>query len=172
MPQNKRIPRKYQQREDNSMFDMYNIVKYFGLWILFSLIAFGIKTVVLSAISISPTSQVGNGILTLYEVHNTGAAFNLFAGQSEAIIMASLITVFILTIIVIIRSKKIPNSAVPAMAFLSTGITMNMLERIQYGYVIDYIHCDFLNNFPVFNVPDIMIVIGTICLILAILTRR
>ena len=171
MAQQRRVQRKY-QKEDNSLVDSYNIIKYFGLWFLFSLIVIGVNTVVLSAISISPTSEVGNGILTLYEVHNTGAAFNLFAGQSSAIIMASFVVVALLSFIVIIRSKHLPHTAIPAMAFLSTGITMNMIDRIRHGYVIDYIHCEFLKDFPVFNVADIMIVIGAICLILAIITRR
>ena len=49
---------------------------------------------------------------------------------------------------------------------------MNMIERINQGYVIDYIHCDFLQDFPVFNVPDIMIVVGAIGLMLSLLTKR
>ena len=167
-----RIPRKEQNRENRSLFDGYNIGKYFGLWILFSLIAIGIKSVVLSAIQLSPTGAVGNGILTLFEVHNSGAAFNLFAGQSDAIIAASFFAVAIITFVLIIKSKRIPNTAIPAMSFLSTGITLNMLERIQHGYVIDYIKCEFIKDFPIFNVQDIMIVIGAICLVMAIITRR
>ncbi len=166
--------RRQQQRKknDNGMFDMLSIIKYFALWILFAIISFGIKTVVLSAVNMSPTKQCGNGMLTLYEVHNTGAAFNLFSNQPEMIIVASGITVLVLTFIVLFASAKLSHASISAMAFLSAGITMNMLERISLGYVIDYINCDFLNNFPVFNVPDIMIVVGAIGLILSILFKK
>lgn len=161
-----------QRRKPQPIIDIYTIVKYFALWILFALVAFGIKTIVLSAVSISPTRQVGNGVLTLYEVHNTGAAFNLFSGQPEMIITASFFAVAILTFVILMFSTKVTQTAISAMAFLSAGITMNMIERINLGYVIDYIHCDFLQNFPVFNVPDIMIVIGALGLILSVLTKR
>lgn len=170
MPQPRKVVSKRQPRKE--AIDFYNIVKFFCLWIVFALIAYGVKTVVMSAIKISPTGQVGNGTLTLYEVHNTGAAFNLFAGQPEAIISASMITVLIIAFVVFFASTKINQTAISAMAFLNAGITMNMLERIKDGYVTDYIHCEFLQNFPVFNVPDIMIVIGTISLIFAILTKK
>lgn len=161
-----------QRRKSQPIIDISTIVKYFVLWILFALIAFGMKTIVLGAISISPTKQVGNGILTLYEVHNTGAAFNLFSSQPEMIITASFLAVAVLTFVILMFSTKVTQTAVSAMAFLSAGITMNMIERINLGYVIDYIHCEFLQNFPVFNVPDIMIVVGALGLILSILTKR
>lgn len=161
-----------QQKTKEPLIDIFTIVKYFILWILFALVAYGVKVVVMMALSASPTRQVGNGILTLYEVHNTGAAFNLFSSQPEMIIMASFLAVALITFVVLIASGKITQTAVSAMAALSAGITMNMLERINQGYVIDYIHCNFLENFPVFNVPDIMIVVGAIGLMLSLLTRR
>ncbi len=162
-----------QRRKNNSgIFNLGSIIKYFILWIVFALISFGMKTIVIGAVNMSPTKQCGNGMLTLYEVHNTGAAFNLFSGQPEMIIMASFIAVAALTFIVLLASAKLSHAAISAMALLSSGITMNMIERINYGYVIDYIHCDFLSNFPVFNVPDIMIVLGAIGLILSILFKK
>ena len=170
MPQQRKVGQTRQPRKET--IDFYNIIKFICLWIVFALIAYGVKTVVMSAIHISPTGQVGNGMLTLYEVHNTGAAFNLFAGQPEAIISASMLTVLIIAFIIFFASTKINQTAISALAFLNAGITMNMLDRIKDGYVTDYIHCEFLQNFPVFNVPDIMIVVGTISLILAILTKK
>lgn len=163
---------RQQRNNQKPLFDMFTIVKYFALWILFALVAYGVKVVVMTALDASPTKQVGNGMLSLYEVHNTGAAFNLFSNQPEMIITASFFAVAVITFIVLIASGKLTQSSISAMAFLSAGITMNMMERINQGYVIDYIHCDFLSNFPVFNVPDIMIVVGALGLILSVLTRK
>ena len=161
-----------QQNEKESMIDMYNIFKYAVIWIILSLVAFGVKRLVMMGISMSPTGEVGNGILTLREVHNTGAAFNLFAGQPEMIITASFFAVAIISFLLIVTSGKQSSTAVSAMAALSAGITMNMLERIELRYVVDYIHCDFAPNIPVFNVPDIFIVVGSVCLILSVLSKR
>ncbi len=158
-------------REQKPMFDIYSIAKYFALFIVFATVIFGVDKLVLSAIDMSPTQQVGNGMLTLYEVHNTGAAFNLFAGHSEMIITASFLAVAAMAFIVIVSSARITHTVVSSMALLSAGISMNMAARIEHGYVIDYIHCNFLQNFPVFNTADIMIVFGALGLVIALFSR-
>ena len=64
------------------------------------------------------------------------------------------------------------HNAVSSMALLSSGIFMNMLERMSNGYVIDYISCNFAPNFPVFNTADILIVCGALGIILSLFTRN
>lgn len=158
-------------REYRPIIDMFTIMKYCALFVVFALVIFGVNKIVLTAIGMSPTQQVGNGMLTLYEVHNTGAAFNLFAGHSEMIITASFLAVAAMAFIIIMFSSRITHTAVSAMALLSAGITMNMIDRINHGYVIDYIHCNFMPSFPVFNTADIMIVFGALGLIFALFSR-
>lgn len=158
-------------REYRPIIDMFTIMKYCALFVVFALVIFGVNKIVLTAIGMSPTQQVGNGMLTLYEVHNTGAAFNLFAGHSEMIITASFLAVAAMAFIIIMFSSRITHTAMSAMALLSAGITMNMIDRINHGYVIDYIHCNFMPSFPVFNTADIMIVFGALGLILALFSR-
>lgn len=165
------MSRRPTRREYKPPIDMFTIMKYCALFTVFALVIFGVNKIVLTAIDMSPTQQVGNGMLTLYEVHNTGAAFNLFAGQSEMIITASFLAVAAMAFIIIMFSSKITHTAVSAMALLSAGITMNMIDRINHGYVIDYIHCNFMQSFPVFNTADIMIVFGALGLILALFSR-
>lgn len=168
----RRVQPKREREERKSLIDMYNIFKFVVIWVILSVAAFCVKKVVMMALSMSPTGKVGNGMLTLYEVHNTGAAFNLFAGQQEMIITASFFAVAIISFIMIMTSTKQSGTAVSAMAALCAGITMNMLERINLGYVIDYISCEFAPNIPMFNVPDIFIVVGSVCLILSLLTKK
>ena len=169
-PRNSKIKRQREERKP--LIDMYNIFKFVVIWVILALAAFGVKKVVMMALAASPTGKVGNGMLTLYEVHNTGAAFNLFAGQQEMIITASFFAVAIISFIVIMTSTKQSGTAISAMSALCAGITMNMLERINLGYVIDYISCEFAPGIPMFNVPDIFIVVGAVCLILSLLTRK
>ncbi len=145
------------------------IVKYIIMSIVFSFIIYGVDVTVLGAIDKSPIAQVGNSYITLYEVHNTGAAFNLFAGQQDAIIVASFLAVAALAFSVLVFSTRLTQSAISAISFLSAGITMNMLSRIEFGFVIDYVSINN-SNFPVFNTADIMIVVGAIGLILSLFT--
>ena len=70
-----------------------------------------------------------------------------------------------------IFSSRLTYTALSAMALLTAGITMNMIDRIHHGYVIDYIHCNFMPNFPVFNTADIMIVFGALGLVIALFSR-
>ena len=168
---------KYQGKERRSkrreeLFDIFAVIRYVALTILFSVIIYGMKLIVLTATNASPSGQVGNGMLTLYEVHNTGAAFSLFQNQPEMIIIASFLTVAVLAFIVIIMSVRLTQSAISSISLLSAGIIMNMSERLSQGYVIDYVHCNFLNNFSVFNTADIMIVCGALGLILTVIARK
>ena len=160
------------RREREKNFDAGFILRYFALTAIFCAVIFGMREVILYATKLSPTGQVGNGILTLSMVKNTGAAFNLFASQPEMIIIASFLAVAIIAFIAITMSGKLHQTALSAMALLSAGIIMNLSERLQWGYVLDYIHCDFMPNLPVFNTADIMIVFGALGLILSVLTRK
>lgn len=164
------MARRY-QKENRPIIDLFTIVKYAALYIVFLLVILGIDKIVMTAIGMSPTKQVGNGYITMYEVHNTGAAFNLFSGQSEMIITASFFAIAIMMLIVLIFSARLTQTAISGMALLSAGITMNMIARINNGYVIDYINCSFLPNFPVFNTADIMIVFGALGLVFALFSR-
>lgn len=51
-----------------------------------------------------------------------------------------------------------------AMFFVLLGAVSNIIDRIQYGWVIDYID---LHVWPVFNIADIMIV-GGVGLVVAV----
>ena len=156
----------------SNLVDIGLIFKFFVLFTVFSLVIFGINQVVLRALSISPTGQVGNGTLTLYEVHNTGAAYNLFSNQPQVIIMFSFIVLAVILFVIFTRSMRLNHNAVSSMALLSSGILMNLFDRISHGYVIDYINCNFAPSIPVFNTADILIVCGAIGIILALFSRN
>lgn len=163
---------KNKKAKKEPMFDFLTILRYAALTILFSVIIYGMRLIVLAATAASPTNQVGNGILTLYEVHNTGAAFSLFQNYSEMIIMSSFLAVIVLVLLAVVLSAKLTQAALSAMSLLTSGIIMNMVERLTQGYVIDYIHFEFWPSFPVFNTADIMIVFGALGLIWSIVTKR
>ena len=160
-----------QTKKNEPLIDIAAIVRYVALYIVFSIVVFGVDKVVLGAIEVSPTKQVGNSMLSLYEVHNAGAAFNLFSNQPEMIIILSFLAAAVLVFCVLIFSAKLTQAAISAMALLSAGITMNMMARVEHGYVIDYININALQNFPVFNTADIMIVFGALGLIISLFSK-
>ncbi len=76
-----------------------------------------------------------------------------------------LITLVIVWLIYIAWPKKSPStfqSNSSALWLMIAGASSNLLDRWQYGYVIDYLE---LKYFTVFNLADAMIVISALILI-------
>ena len=107
-----------------------------------------------------------NTYLNFYLIWNKGIAFGLFSFNERFIY--NIITVIILLIIVVILIMVIKNKGFKkySLMFVLGGSLGNLYDRIYYSAVPDFI--DFhLNDFHwfVFNVADIFITLGIICLI-------
>ena len=107
-----------------------------------------------------------NTYLNFYLIWNKGIAFGLFSFNERFIY--NIITVIILLIIVVILIMVIKNKGFKkySLMFVLGGSLGNLYDRIYYSAVPDFI--DFhLNDFHwfVFNVADIFITLGIMCLI-------
>ena len=99
-------------------------------------------------------------------VHNQGASFSMFMGARWFFIIIAIIALNIIFIF-FIRDKKLKNSEIVAYALLIGGIIGNLIDRILYGYVIDFLDFTILGyNFAIFNFADSFIVIAIIILII------
>jgi signal peptidase II len=75
-------------------------------------------------------------------------------------------------ITVLIKSNASQKLFSFALAFILGGALGNVLDRVMYGYVIDFL--DFYAgtwHFPAFNLADSAITLGAICLLLDELLR-
>ena len=160
------------ERVEIKKFDLSNVIKYFIFSAIFVAIVVSINKVVMTALSTSPTGRAGNGMLNLYEVHNSGAAFNMFQNNPEAIISASVLSIIVVVLVVLFKSAKLEHGIISSLAMLTSGILVNTYERILNGYVIDYIECAFAPLLPVFNTADILIVFGALGVVMALLTKK
>lgn len=157
---NKRNRKKIKNKEERSVF--YAPLTFLFLVFLFSLVVTGIDHVVLKSLAVTPGGVSSRGVVLLQEVHNTGAAFNLFSNEPQFLIAISGLVLLIILSCIFIFSKRIPITALSVISLLSSGILMNLIQRINYGYVIDYIQITSLPSFPVFNIADVMIVSGAL----------
>ena len=146
----------------------WKITKYFVMLAVFIAAGIIVKKLVLGWLS---GNLIVNPIFSFKEVHNYGAAFNLFQGRTEWLIIAGIVCVIALAGFVVFKPLKVSQPAVSAMSLLSSGIILNTAERIQQGYVTDYIYFSFIDKFPVFNISDMMIVIGALMLIQALIFK-
>ena len=120
-----------------------------------------IKIMVQNFLTDNPIFIIRNFFYLTY-VKNEGAAFSILEGRS---ILFILIAVF--ASIVIINYVKKNNISNIGYMMLIGGIIGNMIDRLFYGYVIDYIGFILFKNYmPIFNFADILIVIGAVIVIL------
>ena len=96
-------------------------------------------------------------ILTIEYIRNYGAAFNILSGSRLFLSLISIISTIILMYLIFIREDKRINKY--GLSFIVAGSIGNGVDRIFYGYVIDFIKIKFV-DFPVFNIADIAINIG------------
>ena len=104
-------------------------------------------------------------IVSLTLVKNTGAAFGLFKYQTTAFIVISLIAIAV-TVFYLAKKK---TSFYPALALILGGAAGNLIDRLRFGYVVDFIDLHF---WPVFNIADSCITIGAISLFVIILRGK
>ncbi len=121
------------------------------------------------------------GFFNLVRAHNSGAAFSFLSDASGwqrwffSIIglLAAVLLVWLL------RSHAGQRLFSFALACILGGALGNVIDRLLYGYVIDFLdfHWRWLDpvfaggHFPAFNIADSAITIGAACLILDELLR-
>ena len=101
-------------------------------------------------------------ILTIEYIRNYGAAFNILSGSRLFLSLISIISTIILMYLIFIREDRRINKY--GLSFIVAGSIGNGVDRIFYGYVIDFIKIKFV-DFPVFNIADIAINIGILVMI-------
>jgi signal peptidase II len=117
---------------------------------------------VISFENVNDTLPIWEGVFHLTYVQNTGAAFSFFTGGASWLRWLSLIVSIGLMIYGWL--EKLPRFDQLGYGFILAGAFGNGIDRFLFGYVVDFF--DFrLINFPVFNIADVCINIGVICLI-------
>lgn len=111
------------------------------------------------------------GVLELQYLENRGMAFGMLQGKQALFLIFCLLFFGIL----IYFFWKIPKNRyyLPLIvigAFLAGGAAGNFIDRLLYGYVVDFIYFACI-NFPVFNIADIYVVCGGIALAAAAVFR-
>jgi signal peptidase II len=110
-----------------------------------------------------------DGFLDFAFVRNDGAAFGLFQGARWFfLIFTVLIVAGIIYYYVKFRKSKRFAFARAALLLITAGAVGNSIDRFTTGLVVDFINVRFM-RFPVFNVADMYIVVGTIVLLIYIL---
>lgn len=101
------------------------------------------------------------GLFHITLVHNYGAAFGIFKNQVLLFVVISLITIVLIFLDLKKNRKKHSYAYKLALCFILAGAAGNLLDRLFFGYVIDFL--DF-RIWPVFNIADSAISVGAVLL--------
>lgn len=121
-----------------------------------------VKILVINKMALQQSITIINNFFNITYVRNTGAAWSILSGNVLLLIMISvlaLVTIYYY----LIKDKDLNKIDIVSYSMLIGGIIGNLIDRIVYGYVIDYLDFKIFNyNFPIFNIADTLIVISII----------
>ena len=127
-----------------------------------------LKIVIDNILSINESIQVIPDIFYITKVYNTGAAWSMFEGSGILLIIIAIVAFFLLLKYQNYFTENKRNTL--AFALIYGGLVGNLIDRVIYGYVIDYLHIYIFGfSFPVFNLADTAIVAGFLLVIIAII---
>ena len=141
-------------------------------WLLISLVVLVIDQITKQAITASFQYGESKYIFSWFNLvlaHNSGAAFSFLASASGwqrefFIVLTSIISCVLLWML---KSNSTNRMLSIALALVLGGAFGNLYDRVQYGYVIDFVQWHVAGYYwPAFNVADSAICLGAALLIL------
>ena len=123
------------------------------------------KVIVDRTMALYQSIAIVDGLFNLTYVRNPGAAFGIFAGSAAIyrrpflILVAILASGFIVTLLHRLDGRE--RGLITALTFILGGAVGNLIDRMIYGEVIDFLDVYWRNyHWPAFNVADSFITIG------------
>lgn len=105
------------------------------------------------------------GVLHFTKSENTGAAFGIFQGMQVLFIVMTIIVLAVAVYIMFRYRNKHSRFIKVLIAVLFSGALGNLIDRIAFGYVRDFIDFRMFDFWKyVFNIADAALVIGAILL--------
>lgn len=114
------------------------------------------KYLVRTYMDIGKSIPVFGDWLRLTSHRNAGAAWGILQGQKWVLILVAVLVIMG----VIYYSRHVQSRLLRvALAFLLGGAVGNMVDRLLFGQVVDFLDVRII-NYPIFNTADVAIVIA------------
>ena len=146
-------------------------MKYKGYYLLFLVLVLldqFSKQIFISSFDVGQ-SIIINPYLSWTYLQNTGAAFSILAdggGIQKAFLLSVSVLASVIIFLWIQKTSEYQRQKLFGQFLLLSGAVGNLIDRAQYGYVVDFIdvHVNGL-YWPVFNLADSFIFIGVLLLL-------
>lgn len=119
------------------------------------------KLAVLGAMEPGESVTVLGRVLSLTLVFNPGAAFGILSGHPWLFVPIAVVSSVLIVALISLRSTLLRSVEMMALCFILGGTMGNLIDRIRFGYVVDFFDLHF---WPVFNIADSFITIGAVLL--------
>ena len=141
------------------------VLPIFAVMLVFDLVS---KHILDSSMQIGQSSPFLPGFIDIVIVHNEGSAWGMLAGMNVFFIILTFVFIGILVWYTLSENVVHPLYHI-ALGFIFAGSIGNMVDRIAFGYVRDFLHFEFWPSFPVFNVADVCLTVGVIVFVVFII---
>lgn len=108
------------------------------------------------------------GLFNLVKVKNEGAGFGIFQGKTVGLTVITFIVVIAICVYLFFALKESEWLRI-SLVFVTAGGIGNIVDRIAFGYVRDFIQFSFWENFPVFNIADSFVTVGAFMLVIVLI---
>lgn len=129
------------------------------------------KALIRRTVAISGDVEVIPGFFEITYSENTGAVFGSFQGQNRFFILISIVAIgFVVVYFLRFRDNKWMGTA---LGFILGGALGNLIDRILFGFVTDFIRVKVWLLRPMwwpnFNVADSAVVVGGVLILITML---
>ena len=138
---------------------MYTLLAISILVVVFDQLS---KTVVATNMAVGDSIVIIKNILSFTFVKNEGAAWGILANHRWVFLVLTAIAIIAIPIITY-KFREFGYFFGVSMSLIWGGAIGNMIDRLFYGKVVDFIEVTFI-DYPVFNIADSCVVIGGIML--------
>jgi len=135
------------------------------------------KAIVDRAMPLYHSTPIIENFFSLTYIRNTGAAFGILARSGAAFRRTFLIGFSVIAIgFIVAMLRRLPSDEkvlTVALAFILGGAFGNLIDRLVYGEVIDFL--DFYwsgYHWPAFNVADSFITVGVVIILVRLLLAK
>ncbi len=108
------------------------------------------------------------GLFNLVKVKNEGAGFGIFQGKTIGLTVITFIVVIAICVYLFFALKETEWLRI-SLVFITAGGIGNIVDRLAFGYVRDFIQFSFWDSFPVFNIADSFVTVGAFMLVVVLI---